>query len=174
MGSKEFIRGVLEPYLKHTGGALSPFNAWVLLKGLETLDLRCREQAKSAQTIAEALQDHPAVAQVLYPGLANHPQHALSKAQMETGGTVLSLDIAGGKPAAFAFLNALQIVLISNNLGDAKTLVTHPATTTHQRLTVEQRSELGISDGLVRVSIGLEECDDILDDLRAALSAVEV
>jgi O-succinylhomoserine sulfhydrylase len=169
LGTRDFIRKVLEPYLKHTGGALSPFNAWVMLKGLETLDLRCHAQADSALAIAQALQDHPKLARVIYPGLASHPQAALAARQMEKGGTVLSLDLRGGQAEAFRFLNALRIVLISNNLGDAKSLVTHPATTTHQRLTPEQRSDLGISDGLVRVSIGLEDASDLIADILTAL-----
>ena len=134
LGSRDYIRGTLEPFLKHTGGALSPFNAWVMLKGMETLDLRCRAQAETAARLAGALHGHPALARVIYPGLPDHPQAELSARQMETGGTVLSLDLAGGKAAAFRFLDALEIVLISNNLGDSKSLVTHPATTTHQRL----------------------------------------
>jgi O-succinylhomoserine sulfhydrylase len=170
LGTREFIRGPLETFVKHTGGALSPFNAWVMLKGLETLELRCRAQAATAQRIAEALQGHPALARVLYPGLPDHPQAALAARQMQTGGTVLSLDLAGGKPAAFRFLDRLKIVLISNNLGDTKSLVTHPATTTHQRLSPEQRASLGIGDGLVRLSIGLEDPDDLLADLRRALA----
>ncbi|WP_290753745.1 O-succinylhomoserine sulfhydrylase [Amaricoccus sp.] len=171
LGTRDFVRGVLEPFLKHTGGALSPFNAWVLLKGLETLDLRVRAQAAAAASIAAALQGHPALARLIYPGLPDHPQHALSARQMETGGTMLSLDLRGGKAAAFRFLNALEIVLISNNLGDAKSLVTHPATTTHQRLTPDQRAGLGISDGLVRLSVGLEDAADLTADLRRALDA---
>jgi len=171
LGSKTFIRKTLEPFLKHTGGALSPFSAWVMLKGLETLDLRCRAAAAAAQRLAEAVSDHPALAQVLYPGLDAHPQAALARRQMETGGTVLSLDLAGGKAAAFRFLNALRIVQISNNLGDAKSLVTHPATTTHQRLTPEQRQALGIGDGLVRLSLGLEDPADLIADVRQALDA---
>lgn len=171
LGSKTFIRKTLEPFLKHTGGALSPFSAWVMLKGLETLDLRCRAAAAAAQRLAEAVSDHPALAQVLYPGLDAHPQAALARRQMETGGTVLSLDLAGGKAAAFRFLNALRIVQISNNLGDAKSLVTHPATTTHQRLTPEQRQVLGIGDGLVRLSLGLEDPADLIADVRQALDA---
>ena len=137
-----------------------------MLKGLETLDLRCRAQAATAQLLAEALQGHPALARVIYPGLPDHPQADLARRQMETGGTVLSLDLAGGKAAAFRFLDALRLVLISNNLGDAKSLVTHPATTTHQRLTPEQRAALGIGDGLVRLSVGLEDPADLLADLR--------
>jgi O-succinylhomoserine sulfhydrylase len=171
LGREEFIRGPLETFLKHTGGALSPFNAWVMLKGLETLDLRCRTQAASAQHLAAALSGHPALARVIYPGLPDHPQAALARRQMETGGTILSLDLAGGKAAAFRFLDALEIVLISNNLGDAKSLVTHPATTTHQRLGPEQRAVLGIGDGLVRLSVGLEDPSDLEADLRAALDA---
>ena len=169
LGSRDLVRGSLEPFLKHTGGALSPFNAWVLLKGMETLDLRCRSQAATADRLARALVGHPALSRVLYPGLPDHPQAALSARQMETGGTVLSLELAGGKAAAFRFLDALEIVLISNNLGDSKSLVTHPATTTHQRLTPGQRAALGIGDGLVRLSVGLEDPDDLLADVLAAL-----
>ena len=171
LGASDFIRGPFETFIKHTGGALSPFNAWVMLKGLETLDLRCRAQAATAQALAEALDGHPKLARVLYPGLPGHPQAALSARQMETGGTMLALDLAGGKQAAFRFLDALDIVLISNNLGDAKSLVTHPATTTHQRLTPDQRAALGIGDGLVRLSVGLENPEDLLADLRNALDA---
>jgi O-succinylhomoserine sulfhydrylase len=172
LGSRDFVRGTLEPFLKHTGGALSPFNAWVMLKGMETLDLRCRAQAESAARLAGALHGHPALARVIYPGLPDHPQAELSARQMETGGTVLSLELAGGKAAAFRFLDALEIVLISNNLGDSKSLVTHPATTTHQRLTPEQRTALGIGDGLVRLSVGLEDPEDLLADIRGALERV--
>jgi O-succinylhomoserine sulfhydrylase len=171
LGRRDFIRKVLEPYLKHTGGALSPFNAWVMLKGLETIDLRVRAQAASAQVIAEALAGDARV-RVIYPGLPEHPQHALAMRQMGQGGTVLALDIAGGQEAAFRFLNALEIVLISNNLGDAKSIVTHPATTTHQRLSEERRAMLGITPGLVRLSVGLEDAGDLVADLRAALDAV--
>ncbi len=172
LGSREFVRKTLEPYLKHTGGALSPFNAWVMLKGLETLDLRCTAQGRAAMLIASALDGHPKLERTLYPFLANHPQQALARRQMTMGGTVLSLDIKGGQSAAFRFLNALKIVKISNNLGDAKSLVTHPSTTTHQRLTPDQRAGLGISDGLVRISVGLEDSDDLLADLKQALRAV--
>lgn len=172
LGTSDFIRKTLEPYLKHTGGALSPFNAWVMLKGLETLDLRCNAQADTALVLAQALNGHPKLARTIYPTLASHPQTALAARQMTKGGTVLSLDIKGGQVAAFRFLNALGIILISNNLGDAKSLVTHPATTTHQRLTDEQRTALGISDGLVRISIGLEDVDDLLADIQGGLSQV--
>ena len=171
LGTRDFVRGALEPFMKHTGGALSPFNAWVLLKGLETLDLRVRAQAAAAAAIADALAGHPALARLIYPGRPDHPQAALAARQMETGGTMLALELAGGKAAAFRFLNALRLVLISNNLGDAKSLVTHPATTTHQRLTPDQRAALGISDGLVRLSVGLEDPADLIADLGAALDA---
>lgn len=171
-GTKQFVRKVAEPYLKHTGGSLSPFNAWVMLKGMETLDLRVRAQAETATRLAQELEGHAALSQVLFPHLQSHPQHALAKAQMAAGGTVLALDIAGGKEAAFRFLNALEIVTISNNLGDAKSIATHPATTTHQRLTPEQRAELGISDGLIRLSVGLEDAGDLAGDILGALAAV--
>ncbi|MEM9013014.1 MAG: O-succinylhomoserine sulfhydrylase [Pseudomonadota bacterium] len=171
LGAQDFVRGELEPYLKHTGGALSPFNAWVMLKGLETLDLRVRAQAENAGRLAAALEDHPKIARVLYPGLASHPQFELNRRQMETGGTVFALDLKGDQAAAFRLLNALEIFLISNNLGDAKSIVTHPATTTHQRLTEEARATLGIGPGLVRVSVGLEDEGDLLTDLLQALDA---
>lgn len=170
--SRDFIRKTAEPYLKHTGGALSPFNAWVMLKGMETLDLRCRAQADTALAIAQAVQGHEKLANTIYPHLADHPQHALAMATMEKGGTVLSLDIKGGKDAAFRFLNALQIVTISNNLGDAKSIATHPTTTTHQRLTDAQRASLGITDGLVRFSVGLEDTQDLIVDVLSGLDAV--
>ena len=169
LGTRDFIRGTLEPYLKHTGGAMSPFNAWVMLKGMETLDLRCRAQAETALYLASALEGDPRLARVIYPGLATHPQRALAARQMEQGGTVIALDLAAGKEAAFRFINALEVVLISNNLGDAKSIITHPATTTHQRLDDATRAHLGITAGLVRLSVGLEDKDDLLADLRQAL-----
>ena len=171
LGTRELIRKRIEPYMKHTGGAMSPFTAWVMLKGLETLDLRVRAQAANAQAVAESVQHHPALARVLFPGLAAHPQYDLARAQMGAGGTVLSLDLKGGQPAAFGFLNALKIAQISNNLGDAKTIVTHPATTTHQRLSEEQCAQLGITPGLVRVSMGIENVEDLLGDITGALDA---
>jgi O-succinylhomoserine sulfhydrylase len=171
-GTRQFIRKTLEPYLKHTGAAMSPFNAWVMLKGMETLDLRVRQQTASAQAVAEALQSHPKVARMLYPGLREHPQHRLAMDQMGSGGTVLAFEVRGGQAAAFRFLNALGIVKISNNLGDAKTIATHPATTTHQRLPAEQKALLGITPGLVRLSLGIEDAEDILGDLTQALGAV--
>lgn len=172
LANKEFVRGTLEPYLKHTGAAMSPFNAWVMLKGLETLQLRCDEQARTCGRLVEALQGHAKLERVIYPFAPDHEQLALAKRQMKQGGTVVSLDIKGGQPAAFRFLNALQIVTISNNLGDAKSLVTHPATTTHQRLSENQLAVLGISDGLVRLSLGLEDSQDLVDDVLQALEQV--
>ena len=171
-GTRHYIRKVLEPYLKHTGAAMSPFNAWVMLKGMETLDLRVRQQAATAQLVSEALLAHPKLARVIYPGLAGHPHHAIAMEQMGAGGTVVALDLRGGQAAAFRFLNALQIVKISNNLGDAKSIITHPATTTHQRLPADQKVMLGITPGLVRLSLGIEDGDDILKDLMQALAAV--
>lgn len=172
LGTKDFIRGTLEPYMKHTGGSMSPFTAWVMVKGLETMELRVRAQAASAMAICEALQGHAALRQLIYPGHAQHPQHPLVQSQMANGGTVLSVDLKGGQAAAFAFLNALQIVLISNNLGDTKSIVTHPATTTHQRLPDDQKASLGITPGLVRISIGIEDTDDLIADILGALAAV--
>jgi O-succinylhomoserine sulfhydrylase len=172
LGTKEFIRKTLEPYLKHTGGALSPFNAWVMLKGMETLDLRCRAQADSALALARFLEGRDKVSRVLYPGLESHPQRALAARQMEAGGTVVSFEIKGGQAAAFRFLNALEVVLISNNLGDAKSIATHPATTTHQRLSEEDRAHLGIGRGMIRLSVGLEDVRDLQADLSRALAAV--
>ncbi|MCV6823859.1 MULTISPECIES: O-succinylhomoserine sulfhydrylase [Halocynthiibacter] len=172
LGREEFIRGPLEAYMKHTGGSMSPFNAWVMLKGLETLDLRVRAQAASAQAIAEALEGHDKLERVLFPFLASHPHQAIAKAQFEKGGTVLSIDLKGGQEAAFTFLNALEICIISNNLGDAKSIVTHPATTTHQRLPDDQKELLGITPGLVRISVGIEDTQDLLNDILQALEAV--
>jgi O-succinylhomoserine sulfhydrylase len=170
-GSKDFIRKVAEPYLKHTGAAMSPFTAWIMLNGLATLDLRCRAMADSAARIATALEGHPKVTKVIYPALASHPQHALAMEQMGSGGTLVTFEVAGGKEAAFRFVNALQIALISNNLGDAKTIATHPATTTHQRLPQEQKDALGITPGLIRFSVGLEDAGDLIADLLQALDA---
>ncbi|MGR3714898.1 MAG: O-succinylhomoserine sulfhydrylase [Shimia sp.] len=171
LGSKDFIRKTVEPYMKHTGGSMSPFNAWVMLKGLETIDLRVRAQAASALSIAEALQGNAALDRVIYPGLKGHAQNALVQTQLGgKGGTVLSLDLKGGQEAAFKFLNALQIAVISNNLGDAKSIATHPATTTHQRLPDDQKVELGITPGLVRFSVGLEDADDLIADILQAVA----
>ncbi|AHM05602.1 O-acetylhomoserine sulfhydrylase [Roseibacterium elongatum DSM 19469] len=174
LGTREVIRGTVEPYMKHTGGAMSPFNAWVMLKSLETLDLRVRAQAEGALAIAHALEGQPGLARVIHPGLRSHPQHALAARQMERAGTVIALEIEGGQEAAFRFLNALRVVTISNNLGDAKSIITHPATTTHQRLSDEQRARLGITRGLLRLSVGLEDPQDLIHDLTTALAAARV
>jgi O-succinylhomoserine sulfhydrylase len=171
-GTKAYIRKVLEPYLKHTGAALSPFNAWVMLKGMETLDLRVRAQAANAQSLAEALEGHHKLARVIYPGLPGHAQHRIAMEQMGAGGTVVSLEVAGGRATAFRFLNALEIIKISNNLGDAKSIITHPATTTHQRLPADQKVLLGITPGLVRLSLGIEDGGDLIADVRQALDSV--
>ncbi|WP_103333317.1 O-succinylhomoserine sulfhydrylase [Pseudotabrizicola formosa] len=168
-GTQSFIRKVLEPYMKHTGGSMSPFTAWMHLNGMATLDLRCRAMAESALRIAQALQGHDKLGRVIYPGLDSHPQHGLAMAQMGSGGTMVAFDITAGKEAAFRFLNALEIAKISNNLGDAKTIVTHPATTTHQRLPQDQKDSLGITPGLIRLSVGLEDAGDLIADLLAAL-----
>lgn len=172
LGTKEHIRGVVEPYMKHTGGSLSPFNAWVMLKGLETVALRVRAQTEGAVAIAKACEGHPKLERLIYPGLQSHPQYELAMRQLGAGGTMLSLVLKGGKEAAFRFLNALDIAIISNNLGDAKSIVTHPATTTHQRLSDETRADLGISDGLVRFSVGIEDPADLVADVLQALDAV--
>ncbi|TMM50804.1 O-succinylhomoserine sulfhydrylase [Sulfitobacter sabulilitoris] len=172
LGTREFIRKTVEPYLKHTGGSMSPFTAWIMLKGLETLNLRVRAQTATASDLAQALQGHDKLVRAIYPGHSSHPQHDLVTRQMGQGGTVLSLDVKGGQAAAFRFLNALEVCTISNNLGDAKTIVTHPATTTHQRLPQEQKDALGITHGLVRMSIGLEDTDDIKADILNALAQV--
>ena len=169
LGTEQYIRKTLEPYLKHTGGAMSPFNAWVMLKSLETMELRVRAQAATAQEIALALEGHEKLSRVIYPGLDSHPQRDLAVAQMTAGGTVLALDVAGGKEAAFRVLNALDLITISNNLGDAKSIVTHPATTTHQRLSEEARDALGIGPGVLRLSVGLEDVGDLTRDLLSAL-----
>ncbi|MEO9779321.1 MAG: O-succinylhomoserine sulfhydrylase [Sedimentitalea sp.] len=173
LGTREFIRKTVEPYMKHTGGAMSPFNAWIMLKGLETMSLRVNAQAVSALALTEALQGHDGLARVLYPGHPSHSQFDLCTRQMGKGGTVVSLDLKGGQPAAFRFLNALTIPKISNNLGDAKSIVTHPATTTHQRLSEKQRAELGITPGLIRLSIGIEDTDDLIADVHQALAAAD-
>lgn len=171
-GTAEYIRKVLEPYMKHTGGSMSPFTSWIMLNGMATLDLRCRAMAESALKVAEALQRDDRLSRVIFPGLASHAQHDLAMAQMGSGGTMVAFDIKGGKEAAFRFMNALEIIKISNNLGDAKSIATHPATTTHQRLPQDQKDSLGITPGLIRLSVGLEDAGDLIADLNRALEAV--
>ena len=171
LGSRDYIRGTLEPYMKHTGGSMSPFTAWLHLKGLETMDLRVRAQTTTAHALATRLQGHPALERVIYPGLSDHPQSELVSEQMGKGGTMLAIELKGGREASFKFLNAAKIAIISNNLGDAKTILTHPATTTHQRLPQDQKALLGITDGLVRISIGIEDADDLIADILQAIEA---
>jgi len=166
-----FIDDHLTPFIRHTGPALSPMNAWILLKGMETLKIRVDRQCRSAGIIAEFLQEHDAIDRVLYPGLDTHPQRDLVEEQMDDGGTMVTFEVSGGKAAAFDFLNELDIVDISNNLGDSKSLITHPTTTTHQRLSDDDRAQLGITDGMVRLSVGLENAEDLLEDLDQALKS---
>ena len=169
LGTQDYIRKTLEPFMKHTGGAMSPFTAWIMLKGLETMELRVRAQTAGALALATALQGHPKLTRVIYPGLTSHPQHALCMDQMGAGGTVLAIDL-GSREAAFRALNTLNIWTISNNLGDAKSIATHPASTTHQRLPQDQKDLLGITPGLVRLSVGLEGVEDLLADLDQAFT----
>jgi O-succinylhomoserine sulfhydrylase len=171
LSSRKFVEELLQPFLRHTGPALSPMNAWLLLKGLETLEIRVTRQSASAESIARKLVGHEKLGQVLYPTLEQFPQRELARRQMSAGGTLLGISLKGGKPAVFKFMNAMELILISNNLGDAKSLATHPATSTHQRLTPEQRAAQGIDDGLVRISIGLEDPADILEDITQALES---
>ena len=171
LGPKKYITETLHTYLKHTGPSMSPFNAWVMLKSLETLPLRVRAACDTAAKLADFLAKQKGLSRVLYPGREDHPQRALVKNQMRGGGQMICFELAGGKAAAFRFLNALKIIKLSNNLGDAKSLITHPATTTHQRLKPEQRAELGISDGVVRLSVGLEAFDDLARDCADSLTA---
>src|SRR3954453_18621607 len=169
LSSESFIAEHIHNFLRQTGPSMSPFNAWVLLKGLETLAVRVRQQTETAAAIADALAAHPKISRLIYPGRADHPQAATVKKQMRAGSTLIGFEVKGGKPAAFRCLNALKLSRISNNLGDARSLVTHPATSTHQRLTPEARAELGISEGFIRFSAGLEHRDDLIEDLDAAL-----
>ncbi|MGO9771159.1 MAG: O-succinylhomoserine sulfhydrylase [Roseiarcus sp.] len=173
LASEAFIGAHIHNFLRQTGPCLSPFNAWVLLKSLETLPLRVAQQERSAGKIADFLAAHPKIARVVYPGRADHPQRAVVERQMSGGGTLVAFEVAGGKSEAFAMANALSIVGISNNLGDAKSLITHPETTTHQRLKPEQRAALGIGPGLLRLSVGLEDADDLIEDFAQALAAME-
>ncbi|MFG1464969.1 O-succinylhomoserine sulfhydrylase [Xanthobacter sp. DSM 24535] len=172
LSSEAFVTEGLQTYLRQTGPSISPFNAWVLLKGMETLALRVERQQASAATIADALATSSKVEKVLYPFRADHPQAELARRQMKGGGTLTTFVVGGGKEGAFRFANALRLIRISNNLGDSKSLLTHPATTTHQRFTPEARAEMGISDGLVRLSVGLEHPGDLIADLTQALGQV--
>lgn len=169
LGTKEFIFEELQPWMRHTGPSMSPFNAWVILKSLETLTLRVEKQAANALAIAGLLENDRRVRRVIYPGLVSHAQHDLATKQMQLGGTVVTFEIDGGTPEAFAFLNRLELIDISNNLGDAKSLVTHPATTTHRRLGSEVRAGMGITDAVIRISVGLEDLADLTRDIELAL-----
>ncbi|MGE4278593.1 MAG: O-succinylhomoserine sulfhydrylase [Magnetospirillum sp.] len=169
LGSHEFCNDVLGPYLRHTGPALSPFNAWVLLKGLETLDLRVERHCANALAVARFLESRPEIEKVIYPGLESHPQHELAKSQMRGFGGIVAFHLKGGKAAAYSLLNGLEVVDISNNLGDSKSLACHPWTTTHQRLAPEAKLAQGIGEGLIRLSVGLEDAQDLIDDLALAL-----
>ncbi len=171
LGTNKWVEDTLQPFTRNTGPALSPFNAWVILKGLETLALRVSAMSAAAERIAAFLGGRPEVARALYPFSPGHPQQALARRLMSGGGTVVTFDLQGGKAAAFRFCNALQLIDVSNNLGDSKSLVTHPATTTHMRIGPEERARLGIGDGTIRLSIGLEDAEDLIEDLSVALTA---
>lgn len=173
LGRKAWVEDTLQPFLRNTGPSLSPFNAWLLLKGLETLQLRVHAACASAATVADMLARHPAVSRVWFPGRPDHPQHALAMSQMSAGGTLVAFELAGGKPAAFRAMNAFRLIAVSNNLGDSKSLATHPATTTHMRIGAEERARLGITDGVVRLSVGLEDAADLTDDLAQALDGLQ-
>lgn len=172
LASETFIADHVHTFLRQTGPSLSPFNAWVLLKGLETLEIRVARQTATAARLADILADHPKVARVYYPGRPDHPQYDLAQRQMQGGSTLIAFEVKGGKKSAFKVANALEIVRISNNLGDAKSLITHPSTTTHQRFTEEARLEQGITQGMLRLSVGLEDPDDLADDLTRALDTL--
>ncbi len=172
LGSNKWITETLQPFVRNTGPSMSPFNAWLLLKGLETLALRVGAGCRAAAAVADFLAARPEVTRVWYPTHADHPQRALAAAQMKGGGTVVSFEVAGGKDGAFRAMNAFRLIALSNNLGDSKSLATHPATTTHMRIGAEERARLGISDGVIRLSVGLEDVEDLKDDLSRALATV--
>ena len=173
LARQKWVDETLQPFIRNTGPSISPFNAWLLLKGIETLALRIDAGCRSAETVANFLADQPAIARVWYPTRADHPQRDLAMAQMRAGGTLVTFEVTGGKDAAFRVMNAFRLIKISNNLGDSKSLATHPATTTHMRIGAEERARLGITDGVIRLSVGLEDVEDIKDDLRAALAVAQ-
>lgn len=173
LGRKQWIEETLQPYTRNTGNALSPFNAWVLLKGIETLPLRVNAMAGNASAVAHFLENAPGIARVSYPGLASHPQRAIVEKQMSNGGSLVAFEVEGGKEAAFRFLNAFKLIAISNNLGDARSLATHPATTTHSKVDAGERARLGITDGAIRLSVGLEDSQDLIADLERGLAALK-
>ncbi len=171
LGSDKWIKETLQPFTRNTGNALSPFNAWVLLKGLETLKLRTEAMARNAADVADALAGLPGVVNVRYPGRSDHPQHELAQKQMSNGGSLVAFEVENGKAGAFACLNAFGLIAISNNLGDARSLATHPATTTHMRVGEDERARLGITDGVIRLSVGLEDAADLIADVTAGAAA---
>ena len=172
LGRQKWVDEVLQPFIRNTGPSLSPFNAWLLLKGLETLALRVRAGCDAAERVANFLAAQPAIARVWYPTRADHPQRDLAMAQMTAGGTLVTFEVKGGKAAAFAVMNGFRLIKVSNNLGDSKSLATHPATTTHLRIGAEERAKLGITDGVIRLSVGLEDPQDIIEDLEGALAGL--
>ena len=173
LGSKDWIDNTLQPFTRNTGPAISPFNAWVILKGLETMALRVGQASRSAAAIADHLAGQRQVIRALYPFRADHPQVDLARQQMSAGGTLVTFELDGGKDAAFRFMNALELIAISNNLGDSKSMVTHPETTTHSRIAPAERARLGINGGTIRFSVGLEDVADLIDDLDRALAALK-
>ena len=172
LADEEYINTYVHNFLRHTGPALSPFNAWVLLKGLESMEVRVARQSENAAKLADLLAESAKVSRVLYPGRPDHPQYEIARRQMTGGSTLVAFEVKGGQKAAFQLENALRIIRMSNNLGDAKSLITHPSTTTHQSMTEEARLELGITQGMLRLSVGLEDAADLADDLTEALAAV--
>ncbi len=172
LSNRTWVNDVLQPFIRNTGPAMSAFNAWILLKGIETLALRVDAGCRAAASIADFLAEQPGVTRVWYPTRADHPQVELARKQMTAGGTVVTFEVAGGKDAAFKVMNGFGLIAISNNLGDSKSLATHPATTTHMRIGVDERTKLGITDGVIRISIGLEDPEDLKDDLRGALATL--
>jgi len=172
LGKTEFVEEHIDPWLRHTGPAASPFNAWVVLKGLETLELRVRQACANAAHIAEAITDHPNIQAVRYPGRSDHPHYAIHQKQMASGGTLIALSVKGGRAEAFKFLNSLSLVDISNNLGDTKSLACHPCSTTHRALSEEEQAEMGLDESWIRLSVGLEDAGDVSKDLIAALNAL--
>lgn len=172
LGNKEVIQDHITPFVRNTGIGLSPFNAWVLFKGLETLPLRVEKMTQNAQACAEFLEKSPLISRVLYPGLKSHPHYELGQKQMSASSTMIGFEIKGGKKAAFTFMNTLELILISNNLGDSRCIMTHPATTTHMKIGEKERLHLGITDGSIRFSVGIEDTQDIIEDLQQGLDAV--
>lgn len=173
LGSKKFIDEILMPFVRHTGPNMSQFNAWLLLKSLETLHLRVERHCSNAEKIATALDGHPALSRLIYPSLKSHPQHEIAKKQMKNGGPIIAFELKGGKEAAFKFMNALKIIDISNNLGNTKSIITNPASTTHFSIGAEARAKIGISDSLLRLSVGIENVDDLISDILGALAVIK-